>query len=230
MSAEFDRFSKDYESLATDPVRTSFGGGSSEFFNTRKMDLLLRFLKRRDMQPSEMSWLDVGCGQGTLLKLGGGNFRECYGCDLSEGMLSAASYDIEVRHQIAATSIPFDSSTIDLVTAVCVYHHVLPEDRIGLTSEIHRVLKPGGMFVMIEHNPLNPVTQLVVSRVPLDKDAHLLSARAARHLTSAVGLKPFPTEYFLYFPKSIYAKLGRIENMLGWLPLGGQYASCAFKQ
>ena len=134
MSAEFDKFSNDYENLVTDPVRTSFGGGSSEFFHTRKMELLLRFLKRREMEPSEMSWLDVGCGQGTLLKLGGGNFRERYGCDLSEGMLSVASSDFEVRRQIAATSIPFDSSTFDLVTAVCVYHHVLPEDRIGLTS------------------------------------------------------------------------------------------------
>lgn len=230
MSAEFDKFSKDYENLVTDPVRTSFGGGSSEFFHTRKIELLLRFLKRRDMQPSKTSWLDVGCGQGELLKLGRGHFRECYGCDISEGMLSAASYGIEVRPQIAATSIPFDSSTFDLVTAVCVYHHVLPEDRMGLTSEVRRVLKRGGIFVMIEHNPLNPVTKLVVSRVPLDKDAQLLSARAARYLTSAAGLKPFPTEYFLYFPKSIYAKLGRIENMLGWLPLGGQYASYAFKQ
>ena len=83
---------------------------------------------------------------------------------------------------------------------------------------------------MIEHNPLNPVTKLVVSRVPLDKDAQLLSARAARCLTAAAGLQPFPTEYFLYFPKSIYAKLGRIERMLRWLPLGGQYASYASKQ
>jgi len=230
MSAEFDKFSSDYENLATDPVRTSFGGGGSEFFHARKMELLLRFLKRRDMQPSKMSWLDVGCGQGELLKLGSGHFRARYGCDPSEGMLSAANSDFEVRAQKAATSIPFDSSAFDLVTAVCVYHHVPPADRVALTTEVRRVLKPGGMFVMIEHNPLNPVTKLVVSRVPLDIDAQLLSAHAARSLSSAAGLKPFLTEYFLYFPKSIYAKLGRIENLLGWLPLGGQYASYAFKQ
>jgi len=230
MSAEFDKFSKDYENLVTDSVRTSFGGGGSEFFHTRKIELLLRFLKRRNIQPSQISWLDVGCGQGELLKLGSGHFRERCGCDPSVGMLSAASNGIEVRTQTAATKIPFDSSTFDLVTAVCVYHHVLPEDRAELTSEVRRVLKPGGMFVMIEHNPLNPVTKLVVSRVPLDKEAQLLSARTARYLTSAAGLKPFLTEYFLYFPKSIYAKLGPLENMLGWLPLGGQYASYAFKQ
>src|SRR6476661_7488878 len=101
MSAEFDKFSKEYENLVTDPVRTTFGGGSSEFFHTRKMELLLRFLKRRGMQPSEMSWLDVGCGQGELLRLASGYFRQSYGCDVSEGMLSAARHGIEVRPQIA---------------------------------------------------------------------------------------------------------------------------------
>ena len=66
------------------------------------------------------------------------------------------------------------------MTAVCVYHHVEPGDRAPLTAEIRRVLKPGGMLAIIEHNPLNPVTRAVVKRIPLDRDAQLLSAREAR--------------------------------------------------
>ncbi len=227
MPAEFDEYSNDYEKLVTDPVRTSFGGGNSEFFHRRKMDLLLRFFERRGLTPSRMSWLDVGCGRGELLKLGRPHFLACSGCDPSSGMLSSAGLTIEVRPQTSATGIPFDSQAFDLVTAVCVYHHVLPADRLDLTSEIRRVLKPGGMFIMIEHNPLNPVTRLVVSRVPLDRDAQLLSASTARSISSNAGLKPFRTEYFLYFPKSVYEKIGRIENGLMRFPLGGQYASYA---
>jgi SAM-dependent methyltransferase len=230
MPGEFDKYSEDYESLVTDPVRTRFGGGTSEFFHKRKMELILRFLKRNGMQPSRMSWLDLGCGQAELLKLGGGYFQMLCGCDPSQGMLSVAGPGIEVRRQMTATTVPFDSSTFDLVTAVCVYHHVLLEDRMELTVQARRVLKPGGLFIMIEHNPLNPLTKLVVSRVPLDKDAQLLSARDACLISSAAGLRPFLTEYFLYFPKSLYATLGRVENALGWLPLGGQYASYALKQ
>jgi len=86
------------------------------------------------------------------------------------------------------------------------------------------------MFVMIEHNPFNPVTQLVVSRVPVDRDAHLLTARSARQVESAAKLDPFRTEYFLYLPKPLYRRLGRVENLLQWLPLGGQYASYALKR
>jgi SAM-dependent methyltransferase len=227
---EFDKYSDDYESLVTDAVRTSFGGGTSAFFHKRKMELILRFLKGKGMQPSRMSWLDLGCGQAELLKLGGRYFEKLCGCDPSQGMLSGAGPSIEVRRQVTPTTVPFDSSTFDLVTAVCVYHHVLPGDRVELTVQARRVLKPGGLFIMIEHNPLNPLTRLVVSRVPLDKDAQLLSARDACLISSAAGLRPFLTEYFLYFPKSLYATLGRVENALGWLPLGGQYASYALKQ
>jgi SAM-dependent methyltransferase len=230
MSVEFDRFSGDYENLVTDSVRTRFGGGSSEFFHERKMKLLLRFLRRKGIGASQLSWLDVGCGRGDLLQSGSGHFRERCGCDPSEGMLSAADSGVEVRPQTAATSIPFDSQAFDLVTAVCVYHHVLPADRVDLTVEVKRVMKPGGIFVMIEHNPINPITRLVVSRVPLDRDAQLLSARAAASVSLAAGLKPSLTEYFLYFPKAIYEKLGRVEDMLSWLPLGGQYASYSVKE
>jgi SAM-dependent methyltransferase len=227
MPEEFDKYSGDYESLVTDPVRTSFGGGSSDFFHARKMELLLRFFDRKGLRPSEMSWLDVGCGGGELLELGKPHFRKRSGCDPSAGMLSRAGANVEVRLQTSATTIPFDSKAFDLVTAVCVYHHVVPENRVALTSEIRRVLKPSGMFIMIEHNPLNPMTRFVVSRVPLDKDAQLLSARVARSVAVAAGLRPFQTDYFLYFPKSFYQKLGRMENVLGWLPLGGQYACYA---
>jgi SAM-dependent methyltransferase len=229
MPEEFDEYAADYETLVTDPVRTRFGGGSSDFFHERKMELLLRFFNRRGLLASQMSWLDLGCGRGELLDLGKEHFRERAGCDPSSEMLRAAGSGLEIRQQASPTGIPFDSQAFDLVTAVCVYHHVLPEDRPKLTSEISRVLKPGGIFIMIEHNPLNPVTKLVVKNVPLDRDAQLLSARVAKSIAVSAGLKPFRTEYFLYFPKSLYATLGRIENVLGWFPLGGQYASYAVK-
>jgi ubiquinone/menaquinone biosynthesis C-methylase UbiE len=71
--------------------------------------------------------LDVGCGRGELLELGRPHFLSCSGCDPSSGMLSAAASAIEVRPQTSPTEIPFDSQAFDLVTAACVYHHVVPE-------------------------------------------------------------------------------------------------------
>lgn len=227
MQEEFDQYSSDYERLVTDPVRTRFGGGGSNFFHTRKMELLLRFFSQNGLHPSWMSWLDVGCGRGELLELGKPHFRERAGCDPSAGMLSAAGPDVELRRQTDPLQIPFASQTFDIVTAVCVYHHVAPADRVALTGEIRRVLKPRGIFVMIEHNPLNPVTQWVVRNVPVDREAQLLSARAARSIASSAGLQPAGTEYFLYLPSFLYEKLRILEHSLDRLPFGGQYACYA---
>jgi len=227
MRSEFDQYAGDYENLVTEPVRTRFGGGTSDFFHARKMELLLKFLRKQGRDPSRTSWLDLGCGRGDLLDLGAADFTERAGCDPSEEMLSSVRPGLEIRRQSSPTTIPFDSGKFDLVTAVCVYHHVVPPDRVPLTAEIRRVLKPGGLLVIIEHNPLNPVTKAVVKRIPLDHDAQLLSARTAQKLVSAVGFRPLRTEYFLYFPKALYGSLGSIEGALGWLPLGGQYATFA---
>jgi SAM-dependent methyltransferase len=145
-------------------------------------------------------------------------------------MLATGNSSFEVRRQMSPAGIPFDSQAFDLVTAVCVYHHVQPTDRLDLTAEIRRVLKPGGLFVMIEHNPFNPITQAVVNNVPIDKDAKLLSARRARSLASAAGLQPVGVEYFLYFPKFLYSPMRHLESLLRRFPLGGQYACYALNR
>jgi SAM-dependent methyltransferase len=228
MPEEFDHHAEAYEELVYNPVRAGFGGGGSEFFHIRKMDLLLRFLKRRGISPSSLAWLDVGCGRGDLLRLGEPHFRRTAGCDPSAGMLSACK-NSEVRVQPSATEVPFDTESFDIVTAVCVYHHVLPALRMELTLEIRRVLKKGGIFVMIEHNSFNPLTRFVVNRIPVDRDAQLLSAPVSRSVQQQAGLTPFRTEYFLFLPKLFYRFLGWTENMVTWLPLGGQYATYARK-
>jgi SAM-dependent methyltransferase len=118
----------------------------------------------------------------------------------------------------------YGDAEFDLVTAVCVYHHVPPASRAALTGEVRRVLRPGGIFCMIEHNPVNPVTRLIVSRTPVDSDAILLPTKEARSLAAGAGLAPVEQSYFLYFPPALYRYLGRLETMLAKIPLGGQYA------
>ncbi len=77
---------------------------------------------------------------------------------------------------------------------------------------------------MIEHNPLNPVTRVLVRRTPVDSDAVLLPGGEARQLTRRAGFTHLQQDYFLYFPQSVYRNVGRLENVLAIVPLGGQYA------
>ena len=223
--SEFDAYAPSYAELLDDPARNRFAEDPLHF-HRRKWLLIKRLLNRVGVNVATQRWLDVGCGQGELLELAGRNFALATGCDLSAGMLSSQA-SIEVRKQPSPTELPFADSSVDFVTAVCVYHHVHGEARTGLTNEIRRVLTPKGMCCIIEHNPWNPITQAIVKRCPVDVDAELLNAPAARTLLQASGLEPVSTDYFLYLPEKLFPLLSALERLLHKLPLGGQYALLA---
>ena len=225
--AEFDDYASDYEGMLRDPMRDGFVE-NREFYHRRKWLLILNFLRNHKIDISKMEWLDVGCGKCELLGYGRAHFGRVVGCDPSREMVRNAG-KIEVRLQDAPAVLPFPDGSFDFATAVCVYHHVEELDRLPLTQEVQRVLRPNGTFCMIEHNPFNPVTRFIVSRSPIDVDAHLLTAHTAQRYSRAAGLRTMGTEYFLYLPEKLYDKAPRFEGLLGKLPLGGQYAMFARK-
>jgi SAM-dependent methyltransferase len=227
---EFDRYSGSYEELLKDPIRDRFTGSGQQFFHVRKRDLIREHFSSLGVEARRLRYLDIGCGKGELLSLLRDDFDTVAGCDPSPGMLSS-SQGVETRVQENPGKIPFDDGVFDFVTAVCVYHHVPPSSRLALTGEVNRVLKPGGVFAIIEHNPYNPVTRLIVSRTPVDADAVLLRASEARKWMQAAGFTCDAPRYFLYFPETIYRRTGaRLENLLRGVPLGGQYAIFGTKE
>jgi SAM-dependent methyltransferase len=222
MTAEFDRLAEQYDELLKDPLRDYFAPGSG-FFVARKLEVMLGFARAAGIDTRRAAWLDVGCGQGELLRAGRSHFGRVVGCDVSAGMIAACP-DLEVVAQTDARRLPFADASMDWITAVCVYHHVERPDRATLTADIQRVLKPGGVFAIIEHNPVNPVVQLIVRRTPVDEHAILLMAPSARRLMRDAGLQVGATRYFLYVPQPLY-RWGRfVERALERVPLGGQYA------
>jgi SAM-dependent methyltransferase len=226
---EFDEYAGSYDDLLKDPIRDCFGGETSAFFHLRKRDLIRAHFHQRGIDTQRLSYLDLGCGKGELLSLLRDDFGRIAGCDPSSGMLDDA-HGVEKRVQEDVGKIPFAEGEFDFVTAVCVYHHVPPPARLGLTQEVSRVLKPGGTFAIIEHNPYNPATRLIVSRTPVDADAILLKLREASNLMDTAGFAWSASRYFLYFPESIYKRTGDAwENWLSNVPLGGQYAVFATK-
>ena len=222
MNAEFDRYAPQYSALLSDPVRDRFASDPI-FFHRRKWMLIRDFFSRFSMNSSQLRWLDVGCGQGELLALAGGAFANAAGCDPSSRMIQSCT-SAKVYEQPSPTELPFPDRSFDFVTAVCVYHHVHGDDRKILTKSIDRVLKPGGVFCLIEHNPWNPVTRLIVKRCAVDSDAELLTSSLAARLARSVDLDILETAYFLYFPENMFRHIGRTEQFLRKLPLGGQFA------
>jgi ubiquinone/menaquinone biosynthesis C-methylase UbiE len=218
----FDRFADDYSALLHDPIREKFAT-TNRFFFERKMQVIRRFFRSAGIESRDLDWLDVGCGQGDMLRVGRPWFKSATGCDPSEGMLRACS-DLDVRKQESFEKLPFNDATFDFLTAVCVYHHVPFQQRPPFTCEALRLLKPGGIFCVIEHNPWNPATRIIVSRSPIDADANLLSFSETRRLLSAGGAEVVAAKYFLLFPETMHRYVSAIEDGLEALPLGGQYS------
>jgi|ERR1019366_1921726 SAM-dependent methyltransferase len=221
MRNEFDDYAERYSALLADPLRDHFA--NIEFFHQRKLTLIREFFHRSALNSKRSSWIDIGCGQGDLLRLGMAEFGLAVGCDVSPAMLGRAE-GLQVRRQDKDDVLPFPNDFADFATAVCVYHHVPPSKRAALTREAARVLKPGGTFCVIEHNPMNPVTRMVVKRSPVDVDARLLGLGETRQLLEEQRFHIVWERYFLFLPESLYRRVGFTESYLGRVPLGGQYA------
>ena len=222
LKPEFDLYAAEYARLLQDPARDAFASDPG-FFHRRKWMVIRDRLMARGLDSSRLNWLDVGCGRGDLIGLAGSNFAQAVGCDPCSAMFpSSASF--ELHEQPSPTELPFPDESFDFVTAVCVYHHVHGDARTQLTRSVRRVLRPGGLFCIIEHNPWNPVTQLIVRRCPVDADAELLSASFARRLVRSSQFTVLDTAYFLYFPDIVFRWIGKIEGPLRGAPIGGQFA------
>jgi hypothetical protein len=104
-------------------------------------------------------------------------------------------------------------------------HHVPPADWASFMREMRRVIRPGGLVCVIEHNPWNPLTRLAVNRCEFDADAVLLRAGKTEALMHDAGLLNIKTGFFLMLPWA-HSFARRIEHAFSWMPLGAQYMTC----
>lgn len=95
--------------------------------------------------------LDVGCGSYPQFLLGT-PFAEKHGVDklVTHGDICALADRVVLRrfevHE--EDSLPYPDEYFDTVTMLAVFEHIAPERLVILISEIHRVLKQGGTYVM----------------------------------------------------------------------------------
>jgi SAM-dependent methyltransferase len=226
MTAKFDRYGDSYRSNVEQAV--SFSGQGLDFYTEAKVVALCRVVRRRLGPLDRLTALDVGCGTGEADRLLAPWLGKLHGVDVSRGVLNAAALaNPEVDYRVTdGSSLPFEDRSLDVCFAFCVLHHVPPSDRPTLVDEMRRVTRPGGLVVIAEHNPLNPLTRLAVSRCEFDDDAILLQLRDTVRTVEAVGMWVAERRYILFFPWRVRV-LRRIEGALRRLPLGAQYVVSA---
>jgi SAM-dependent methyltransferase len=221
-NSRFDRYGDTYEEAVDRSI--SFAGQEHDFYIEAKARALVDLAARTLGDPASLRALDVGCGPGTTDRHLAGRIGEVAGVDVSDAMVErAAAENPDVAYRVYdGRTLPFDEAEFDLVFAINVLHHVDPPDRPGLVAEMARVTRPGGIVTVFEHNPLNPLTRLVVSRCEFDEGVELVRVAELRRLLETAGLEPVEQRFILFFPRRSKT-LDRLERRLGRVPLGAQY-------
>ena len=124
--------------------------------------------------------LDLGCGTGVILKeISSINSDvELFGLDLSENMIAKATQRLGTTANLSvgdAENLPYADNTFDLVCCVESFHHY-PNPKKAL-SEINRVLKNGGLFLLCDTWTRSPIRQILnfFIRFSSDGDVHIYS-------------------------------------------------------
>lgn len=216
----------DYQGTYQEAVERSiaFSGQDLDYFTMVKADALLSLARREIGDPAGLRMLDVGCGAGQTDRFLTGRVGELHGVDVSEGLIEDARLlNPSVQYQsYDGGRLPYRDGEMDMAFAICVVHHVPPKDWFRFAEEMARVVRPGGVMVFFEHNPLNPLTRLAVVRCPFDEDARLLGRWKATQLMRAARTDIVERRYILFSPAG-GDRLAPLERRLGWLPLGAQY-------
>lgn len=222
MSGQIELGEDEYRKQVDESV--SFIGKGVDFFMEAKARRLLELGRKYLGDPSKLTVLDAGCGVGLMHRFLSPPIGSLHGVDISrQSVESARKNNPPVNYQIYdAIRLPYSDSYFDLVFACNVLHHVPVVERKHFLEEITRVTRKQGLVVVFEHNPLNPLTRLAVSRCDFDADASLLPRSNAQRLLSSEGLDLVERAYILFFPFRSQV-LERVEHGLGWMPLGAQY-------
>lgn len=219
----FDRHAATYR--ASVDAAVGYSGRDLSFFTEAKAHQLRAIGAGMARPFGQLEVLDVGCGAGALDNLLAGHFGRLVGVDVSQAMLDAArrlNPGIDYR-VYSGDQLPFDDQSFDLVFAVCVVHHVCPVEWDQFVEEMWRVTRHGGKTVIIEHNPLNPLTRRSVAACPFDEDAVLASPKQLARIFETLRARSVTRRYFLFTPFG-GARVQAVERRLfSGLPFGAQY-------
>jgi SAM-dependent methyltransferase len=201
------------------------------FFNQRAIsyteahgdaDRLLGYrleLIRRCCQGRSGVLLEIGCGTAIHLANLASNFSQLIGVDISPEMVDAARRKvqtspyrdrIELRVDPAEELRTIDDASVDVVLCVGALEHMLDRDQV--VRQVSRVLKSGGVFVLLTPNGrycwytlLAPLIGCSVRHLSTDR---FLDRREVICLLQFAGLRLIGWDFWTFIPKA---------DMPGWI-------------
>lgn len=108
--------------------------------------------------PEDARILDLCCGGGEATRYLAARSADITGLDASPVALARAQKRIRGAKFIEglAEELPFNDSEFDLVHTSAALHEMRPPQLQEILQQVHRVLKPGGIFALVDfHRPTN---------------------------------------------------------------------------
>jgi ubiquinone/menaquinone biosynthesis C-methylase UbiE len=129
--------------------------GTSGAMRRQALPPIAAYVRGKDQRT--LSMLDVACGTGRFLGQAAQAFpaMPMKGIDLSAAYAEMARGHLAGRRNIEikqgnAEALPFSDASQDIVTSIYLYHELPGDVRRTVTKEILRVLKPGGLYVLVD--------------------------------------------------------------------------------
>jgi ubiquinone/menaquinone biosynthesis C-methylase UbiE len=199
---------------------------------------------------SGMTVLDIGCGNGYGTNLYANTGAEVKGVDFSPKMIDVAraTYDTLAFDVADVTNLSNEESNsyTAVITDRCLINLTNAGDFNRAIGEIHRVLKPKGIYFMVEcwrdgHDGIDSLRKYVgLDPIPIRWNNRYLTECEVYQATKSVGLMHSVVEHFasLYtvVSKVVYARvcagkaiepdyLNDINRVVSILPSFGPYGS-----
>ena len=109
---------------------------------------------------SDSQVLDLCCGSGQATKFLVPHSQDVTGLDVSPVSLERAKRNVPQAKYVEALAedMPFPDAQFDMVHTSVAMHEMPPSVLRQIIKEVYRVLKPGGVFALVDfHKPTNPL-------------------------------------------------------------------------
>ena len=213
----FDDLASEYSAVAK--LNVGLVDGKNDYLNKYKVQVTY------EVAPESSNILDYGCGIGLSIPY----FRSFFpGAKLTAYDPSEKSLGMVLQRdssvKIVSKKENLNRESFDLIFLSCVVHHIEPSALVENLRFTINLLKSDGSIIFFEHNPLNPLTQLVVANSPIDKDATLIRKSQLIKLLKSIepSLKIY-SRYTVFFPSFLKFLRPFETRYLGNCPIGAQF-------